>query len=146
MYRLIFWSTLSVYSVWSLTDWVLSATILKPILQSHPELWRPADEMKIALYIVVTIVCAAAFVLIYLRLVDRKNLKTALVYGLLFGIISGATMGFGTYSTMPIPPQMAWISFGGSLFKGVVAGLVLRYFYRPKWFPAPYYGAVTGDA
>jgi hypothetical protein len=50
---------------------------------------------------------------------------TGLKYGLLFGLGAGVSMGYGSYSVMPIPYHMAFTWFLGSVVEATVGGLIL---------------------
>ena len=65
------------------------------------------------------------FVLIYKRLITNKSMINAVQYGVLFGIGVGISMGYGTYSVMPIPYTMAITWFFGVLVEAVAAGVLV---------------------
>jgi len=41
-----------------------------------------------------------------------------------FGVGAGMSMGFGSYSVMPLPSAIAWWWFLGSVAEAVVAGWI----------------------
>jgi hypothetical protein len=82
------------------------------------------SEMKMGLMYFTVLVASAAFVYIYARFIAENGVKTAVLYGLVFGIGEGTAMGYGTYSVMPIPYVMAFVWFAGSVVEAVAAGLV----------------------
>jgi hypothetical protein len=45
-------------------------------------------------------------------------------YGLVFGIGSGISMGYGSYSVMPLPYQIALVWFLGAVIEAVAAGWI----------------------
>jgi hypothetical protein len=98
-------------------------------------------EMKTGLMYVTVLVAAAAFVFIYARFITNKGVKTAVLYGLVYGIGAGVPMGYGSYSVMPIPYVMAFVWFLGSVVEatigGLVAGLIIN-----KWQARPSRGTV----
>ena len=63
-------------------------------------------------------------------LISPKNIIRGLEYGLLFGIDTGVSMGFGTYSVMPIPLYMAIVWLIGSIIEmavgGIIAGAIIK--------------------
>jgi hypothetical protein len=71
------------------------------------------------------LVTAASFVVIYAGLVHTRSGAMGLIYGLLFGLGTGASMGFGMYSVMPIPASLAVSWFFGTLVKSAVGGLLV---------------------
>jgi hypothetical protein len=82
------------------------------------------DQMNMPLMSAVTLVFSACFVLIYGLMVERKSLLSGIQFGVLFGLATGITMGFGSYSYMPIPLTLAWAWFLGSWIEAIAAGAV----------------------
>jgi len=123
-----------VFVAWAVLDMVVHGGILRKTYEETSNLWRPMAEMKIGLMYLVTFVCAVSFVLAYALWVRPKSVARGLGFGLLWGIASGASMGFGSYSVMPIPIFMAVMWFTGMAAEMVVAGLVVGVIVKP---PAP---------
>jgi hypothetical protein len=123
-------AVLAVFGCWSVLDFFIHGLILGSTYAATPQLWRPMAEMKMGLMHFTVLITAAAFVYIYARFVADKGTKTATLYGLIFGIGSGISMGYGTYSVMPIPYAMAFVWFTGSVVEftigGLVAGLIIK--------------------
>jgi hypothetical protein len=121
---------LAVFVCWAVLDFVFHGLILASSYAATPQLWRPMAEMKMGLMYFTVLITAAAFVYIYARFVTDKGTKTAALYGLVFGIGSGISMGYGTYSVMPIPYAMAFVWFAGAVIEftigGLVAGLIVK--------------------
>jgi hypothetical protein len=117
-------AVIAVFVTWSVLDFVIHNLILGPLYLATPELWRPMDEMKMGLMYFTVLVAAAVFVFIYAQFITEKGIKTAMLYGLVYGIGAGTAMGFGTHSVMPTPCFMAFVWFGGTVVETVVAGLV----------------------
>jgi len=106
-------------------DFVLHGVILEPYYAESSDLWRPQDQMMVWLIWVVVLVGAAAFVYVYDRFFAAKGMKTAVVYGLVFGLGSGIGMAYGTYAVMPIPYAIALGWFLGTVVEALVAGVLL---------------------
>ena len=123
-------AVLAVFVTWSVLDFVIHGLILGSAYEATPVLWRPMDEMKTGLLYFTVFVAAAAFVFIYARFIADKGIKTAVLYGLVFGIGYGISMGYGSYSVMPIPYTMAFVWFLGTVVEmtagGLVAGLIVK--------------------
>ena len=123
-------AVLAVFVTWSVLDIVIHGLILGSAYAETPALWRPMDEMKTGLLYFTVLVAAAAFVVIYARFIADKSIKTAVLYGLVFGIGYGISMGYGSYSVMPIPYTMAFVWFLGTVVEmtagGLVAGLIVK--------------------
>ena len=114
----------AVFLTWSILD-VAHGVLLDPIYQATADLWRPVEEMNMALMYSVSLATAACFVTIYTLLVTRKSLAAGLKLGALFGLASGISMGWGFYGFMPIPLSMAWGWFLGVLINFVLAGTLV---------------------
>ncbi|MEK6743066.1 MAG: hypothetical protein AABZ15_05635 [Nitrospirota bacterium] len=120
-----FLALLAVYVAWSVLDAVIHVGILSAAYAATPKLWRPMQEMKMWLMHGTVLVEVASFVLIYAWLITDKSVKTAVQYGVLFGIGSGFAMGYGSYSVMPLPYRIAFWWFLGRLVEAVVAGWIM---------------------
>ena len=112
----------AVFVAWSAMDFVIHGMLLKSIYEKTPDLWRAQEEYKFGLMYFVTIVAATTFVLVYGLYFKEKNLMVGLKYGALFGIGAGISMGYGSYSYMPIPYYLALSWFLAMLAEAVVAG------------------------
>jgi uncharacterized protein with PQ loop repeat len=114
----------AVFITWSIIDFVIHGVLLQSAYEATANLWRPMEEMKIGLMYLVTLLFALFFVLIYALLISEKSLATGIKYGLLFGLAAGISMGYGSYTVMPIPYSMAFTWFLGTLVEAVVAGAI----------------------
>ena len=114
-----------VFVLWSVIDAVIHGIILAQAYQATAQLWRPFAEMKLGLLRLTTLIIAAVFVGIYTLLVNPKSVKTGTIYGLLMGLLSGVSMGLGSYSFMPITIQIAVVWFLGSFIQMTLAGICI---------------------
>lgn len=123
-------AVIAVFIAWSALDFVIHGVLLQSAYEATADLWRPMDEMNIPLMYLVTLVFAAAFVAIYLLLVEPKSAGSGVLFGVLFGLAVGVSMGFGSFSYMPIPLSLAWSWFLGTLVEctvaGAITGLIVR--------------------
>jgi len=124
MKRVIF-AVITVFVGWSVIDFVIHGMILGLSYAATASLWRPMSEMKTGLMTVTVFIAAITFVLIYSLFFSRRGIWIGLQYGLLFGVGAGVSMGYGSYSVMPIPSHMAFAWFLGSVFKAGVGGVIL---------------------
>ena len=115
---------IAVFILWSILDFVIHGILLGEAYKATAELWRPIEEMKMGLMRIVVFISAIVFVLIYALFFKEKNIKTALKYGLLFGIVTGISMGYGSYAVMPMPYSMAFTWFWGTLIEVALGGLI----------------------
>jgi hypothetical protein len=114
-----------IFVVWSVMDFVIHGVILRASYAATPSLWRPMSEMKTSVLYLSVFIAALTFAVIYSRLVSRKGILSGLQYGFLFGLGTGVSMGYGSYSVMPIPYHMALIWFLGTLVEATIGGVIL---------------------
>ena len=115
----------AVFIVWSILDFILHGFLLRSTYEATANLWRPMDQMNMPLMYCVTLVFTVCFVLIYGLLVGQKSLTSGIRFGALFGLATGISMGFGSYSYMPIPLTLAWSWFFGSWIEAITAGAIV---------------------
>ena len=119
------WATITVFIVWSILDFLIHGVFLEPTYQATANLWRPEEEMNMPLMSIITLIFSLCFVTIYSYLIEPKSLTSGIKYGLIFGIGTGVSMGFGSYSYMPIPVSLAFSWFMGSLIELTLAGIIV---------------------
>jgi hypothetical protein len=118
------WAVAAVFIAWSILDFILHGFVLRSAYEATASLWRPMDQMNMPLMYLVTLVTAICFVLIYGLMVAPRSLASGIRFGALFGLAAGMSMGFGSYSVMPIPLALAWGWFLGSWIEGITAGAI----------------------
>jgi hypothetical protein len=118
-------SGLAILFVWTVLDLLLHRYFLAPLYEVNATLWRPFDQMNVALVYLVTFALIAIFVATYLLLVRPKSLRAGVVFGAFIGLALGISAGFGTYIHMLIPLTLAWGWFIGGWLKGVAAGAIV---------------------
>jgi len=118
-------AVVAVFIAWSILDFILHGLLLQSAYQATAKLWRPMDQMNVPLRYLVSLVSAACFVVIYAFLVGQKSLSSGIKFGALFGLATGISMGFGSYSVMPIPQALAWGWFLGSWVEAIAAGALV---------------------
>ena len=125
MMKRIILAIVAVFVAWSALDFLLHGLILRRTYEATAHLWRPMAEMKMGVMHVAVFIFSMAFVLIYARLVREKSIGRGLYYGLLFGLATGVSMGYGSYAVMPIPYHLAFAWFAGSLVEATVSGVIV---------------------
>ncbi|MCA9426067.1 MAG: hypothetical protein KC994_13385 [Candidatus Omnitrophica bacterium] len=115
----------AVFVAWTAMDFVIHGMLLQSLYAKTPDLWRPQEEYKTGLMFFVTIVEAITFVSVYSLFFKEKNLMVGLKYGALFGIGAGISMGYGSFSYMPIPYYVALSWFLATLAEALVAGAIV---------------------
>jgi hypothetical protein len=118
-------AVVAVFIARSILDFLIHGLLLQSTYAATASLWRPMSEMNMPLVYLVTLVSTGCFVLIYGYLVGQKSLVSGITYGALFGLATGISMGFGSYSYMPIPLTLAWSWFFGSLIEALIAGAIV---------------------
>jgi hypothetical protein len=118
-------SCLAILIAWTVLDLILHRYFLAPLYVLNPTLWRPFDEMNVALVCLVTFALIAIFVVTYQLLVRPKSLGAGVAFGAFIGLALGISAGFGTYIHIPIPLTLAWGWFIGGWLKGIAAGAVV---------------------
>jgi multisubunit Na+/H+ antiporter MnhF subunit len=106
-------------------DALMHRLFLAPIYEASASLWRPFDQMNIALIYAVTVALIGVFVSLYRLLVRPKSFAAGVALGALVGLALGISSGFGTFIHMPIPLSLAWGWFLGGWVKGLVAGGIM---------------------
>jgi hypothetical protein len=118
-------SVIAVFVAWSMLDFVIHGVILNSAYAATANLWRPMNEMKMNVMHMTVLITSFSFAWIYGRMISNKSIANGLKFGLWWGLGAGVSMGYGTYSVMPIPYLMALTWFLGSLMEGAVAGLIV---------------------
>ena len=131
MYKRMLLAIIAVFIAWSVLDFIIHGVLLQSIYEATADLWRPMEEMKMFLMYLVTLLFTAAFVLIYVLLITQKSLVSGIKFGALFGLAIGISMGFGSYSYMPIPLALAWSWFFGTLLQAIIAGAIVGAIVKP---------------
>ena len=125
-------SIVAIFIAWAILDYVIHGMMLQQTYAATAQLWRPMDEMKVPLMYLVTLAYITCFVLIYAIFIRNKSLFTGVKFGALYGTAAGISMGFGSFSYMPIPLSLAFSWFAGMLVESVVAGALVGLILKPK--------------
>ena len=118
-------SGLAILIAWTVLDVLMHRLLLRPFYEGNAGLWRPFEQMNVALIYVVTFTLIATFVATYRLLVRPKSLGAGVRLGALIGLALGISAGFGTYIHMPIPQALAWGWLVGGWLKGLAAGAIV---------------------
>lgn len=118
-------AVIAVFIAWSILDFMIHGVLLQSTYEATADLWRPMEEMKMPMMYVVTLIFTACFTAIYGFLIAKKSVVSGIAYGVLFGLATGVSMGFGSYSYMPIPLSLAWSWFLGSLAQATISGAIV---------------------
>ena len=118
---------LAVFILWQVLDNIVHMRILADTYEATADLWRSQEEIKAkaGIMIVAGILWAIIFVLIYAKFFSKKGIVPAIQYGLLIGIGTGFSFGYGLYAVMPIPHSLAISWFAASVVKMTLGGLVI---------------------
>jgi hypothetical protein len=118
-------SGVAILIAWTVFDVLMHRLLLRPLYEENTNLWRPFDQLNVALIYVATFTLIAVFVAAYWLLVQPKSLGAGLGFGALMGLALGVAAGCGTYIHMPIPKALAWGWLIGGWLRGVAAGAIL---------------------
>jgi hypothetical protein len=118
-------STLAILFAWTVLDVLVHRLLLHRLYEQNTNLWRPFDQMNVALIYTATFSLIAVFVLTYWLLVSPKSLGSGVGFGALLGLALGVAAGLGTYIHMPIPRALAWGWLITGWLRGVIAGAIL---------------------
>jgi len=132
MWKKILLAIIIIFVALSILDYILHSLILAGVYSSTPELWRPVNEMIWWVMYLASLIAVVSFVYIYVLFINPKNLKNAILYGLFIGVFMGISMGYGTYSVMPIPYVLAAAWFWGSIIEFTIAGYLLGLIIKDK--------------
>lgn len=113
-------------------DFLIHGILMAPLYERKPDLWRPEAEMKMALMMLVSLLFVICIVLIYDLYFKHKCIRSGLIYGLLLGIGFGVSMGYGTYSAMPIPYGVALGWFLATIVELTIAGAIIGLILKEK--------------
>ncbi len=118
-------AVIAVFIVWSILDFIIHGVLLQSTYEATADLWRPMEEMKMSMMYLVTLLFIVCFVAIYGFLIANKSVLSGVIFGVLFGLATGISMGFGSYSYMPIPLTLAWSWFFGTVVQATIAGAIV---------------------
>ena len=125
MWKKLLLAVLAVFVTIGILDYIIHSMILMNIYSETKELWRPEGEMKMSVMYISNIISVFFFVFIYTKMVNPKNMKNAIMFGLFWGIAAGSSMGYGTYSVMPLPYSLAAGWFWSTIIEMTIAGAVM---------------------
>jgi len=85
----------AIFVLWTILDFILDNQILMSTYEATPSLWRPMEEMMDKMWIMhlTVLVSALVFVYIYSRFFAEKQMRSAVKYGIVYGISVGMGMG-----------------------------------------------------
>ena len=109
---------------WTVIDVLMHRLLLHHLYEENAGLWRPFDQLNVALIYIVTFTLIAIFIGSYKLLVRPKSLGMGLGRGAFIGLALGMASGFGTYIHMPIPLPLALGWCIGGWLKGIAAGAI----------------------
>lgn len=118
-------SVIAVFFAWSVMDYIIHGMVLGSSYAATASLWRPMGEMKMGVMYVTVLIAALSFAVIFAQFFAKKGIVAGLKYGLWFGVGAGVSMGYGSYSVMPIPYHMAFTWFLGSVIEAAIGGVIV---------------------
>jgi hypothetical protein len=128
-----FWIALVVVLVVKVVwETVVHGVLLAADYAESAQLWRPPEEMKNGLMLVVHIASAFFFTLIFTRGYEGRGIQEGVRYGFFVGMLIAIPMAYGSYAAMPMPYTLAlkWLLFG--LLMYMVLGALLGLLYGTR--------------
>ena len=125
MTKRILLASILILVVWIVADLFLHNLLLAPLYQLDTKLWRPLNQMNVALIFVVRLALLGTFVATYVWLVRPRTLGSGIAFGALTGLALGIAIGPGTYIHSPISPTLAWAWFFAAIAKTMAAGVIV---------------------
>jgi len=125
MLKRVLLSCLFIFIAWTALDLLLHRFALASLYEQNPRLWRPVDQLNVALIYIVIFGLIAVFIGVYQILVRPKSLRAGIRLGAFMGFALGISAGFGTYIHMPIPFALACGWLIGGWLKGLAAGAII---------------------
>ncbi len=118
-------ATVAIYVAWFILDYLIHGVLLQGTYEATAHLWRPMEEMKNGVMVVVGLIAALTLAYVYITMVGQKSMANAVKYGLILGVGWGVSVGYGSYAVMPIPYSLALTWFLGTVVEMAVAGAIL---------------------
>ncbi len=125
-------ASLAVFIAWAVLDFIIHGMLLMGAYEASASLWRPMEDMSMGLMYLVTALVALAFTAIYAFHVKGSSVGAGAKFGLLYGLATGISMGFGSYLYMPIPYSLAWGWFLGTVVEAVVGGALAGWIVKSR--------------
>ncbi len=122
---------IAIFVAWEVLDFVIHGLILSATYATLTNLFRPPAEMKMGLMVLATLIGALTFAAVYAWLVNPKSVAAGVKYGLVWGFGAGVMMGYGMYSSMPVPYVLALVWFLGAWVEYTLAGLLAGAIIKP---------------
>ena len=133
-----FWiSTLAVFGMIWITDFVIHGMLLKPLYEASANLWRSPEEMQRFLgYLVVGEFGAGLFLVwIFAHGYKGSGWLEGVRYGLLIGGYCAASMLI-MYAIAPYSPQLVLSWIGVCFLQSILAGILTSLIYGTSVRPA----------
>lgn len=117
-------------------DYVVNNFFMMSDYQSVLQLWRPMEEMKMGVMVVLQLFFAYFFTLIFSKGYEGKGIAEGVRYGFYVAMITSLQGAYMSYATMPIPYSMAlkWFLFG--TVQTIIYGVALTFVFAKKQAPA----------
>ena len=124
-------TTLAVFGVLFVTDFLIHGVLLEGIYEQTAQLWRPKAEMHGFGWVMLLsqLLFAAALTYVFPKGYERKGAAEGIRYGICISLLFGSHT-LGMYAYMPVPPKLiiAWIlSMSVQL---VLSGVVISVLYK----------------
>lgn len=123
--------SIAVFIAWTALDFLFHGLILGDSYKDTASLWRPMEEAKMLHNSFAVLVSSIMFASIYMYFIGPKKINIGALYGLMFGIAAGVSMGLGSYAFMPVSIYMAMIWILTGVAEGLVGGVIVGAIIKP---------------
>jgi hypothetical protein len=113
-------------------EWILNMYVMMPVYMATANLWRPPEEMKTGVILIVQLLYAFFLTLIFSKGYTYKGILEGVRYGFYVCMITALPGAYMTYATMPVPYSLPLGWFIGGLIETVVAGVILSFVFGSK--------------
>ena len=126
------WASLTVFAVLEVLNTVIHGGILAKTYEATASLWRMDMGSTLWIMYLSDLARSLLFTYIFIKGLENKGPAEGLRFGLWMGLLISIGMGFGTYSTMPIPFTLAVWWFVLGTIQMMLCGLAAALVYKPK--------------
>lgn len=116
---------IAIFLAFGVMDFFIHGKWLSSTYEETASLWRPMEEMKMGLGYGISLLFSLILVQFYRTTVSETTLKSGMCFGFYLGLLWGLSMGFGTYTYMPIPLSLAISWFVATLVETTIVGGIM---------------------
>lgn len=108
-----------------LAEYILNMFVMMGVYESTSALWRPPEEMKTGVILIVQLILAFFLTLVFSKGYTYKGVFEGIRFGFYISMLTALPGAYMTYATMPVPYSLPLGWFLGGLVEMIVAGVIL---------------------